>query len=214
MRKKLLVYFGCALLAGGALAFGWYAALELSMFRTQAAASRRLDDERKRSTESPQTHSLPHALVIVPPRPGAPLGRIEIPRLHLSVMVLEGAAPKTLRVAAGHINGTALPGTRGNIGIAAHRDTFFRPLCNLRRSDEIVITTSYGTFRYAVDAIEIVDPSDVQVLHQTADPQLTLVTCYPFTYVGSAPKRFIAHARLARLPLFRTDPAPTLVSDR
>jgi len=195
MRKKLLICFGCALIAGGALAVAWYGRLQLSMYRTQRAASRVLDDRRARKPVASGTQSLPHAVVILPPHAGAPLGRMEIPRLHLSVMVLEGAAPKTLRVGAGHIAGTALPGTRGNIGIAAHRDTFFRPLRDLRRSDRIVLTTSYGTFRYVVDAIEIVNPSDVEVLHQTADPRLTLVTCYPFTYVGAAPKRFIVHAR-------------------
>jgi sortase A len=110
-------------------------------------------------------------------------------------MVLEGASPSILRVAAGHVDGTALPGIAGNVGIAAHRDTFFRPLRDVRPQDGIVVTTSYGTFRYVVERVEIVDPGDVKVLHGTADPQLTLVTCYPFTYIGSAPKRFIVHAR-------------------
>jgi sortase A len=113
----------------------------------------------------------------------------------MSDVVLEGTIPRVLRVAAGHIRGTALPGAAGNIGIAAHRDTLFRPLRNIRRMDEIVVTTSYGTFRYVVDKVEIVDPSDVQVLDRTSDPELTLVTCYPFTYIGPAPKRFIVHAR-------------------
>jgi len=195
MPKKLLIGFGCALIAGGALALGWYAYLQLSMLHAQREASQLLDNQKKRNAESPRAQSVPRTVVIIPSRPGQPMGRIEIPRLHVSVMVLEGTAPKILEVAAGHIDGTALPGTRGNIGIAAHRDTFFRPLAELRQSDEILLTTSYGTFRYVVDATEIVDPSDVQVLHQTADPQLTLVTCYPFSYVGPAPKRFIVHAR-------------------
>ena len=195
MRKKLLVYFGCALLAGGALAFGCYGYLQWNMFRAQREASRLLDDQKKRNAEVQHAQPLPRTLVIVPPRPGQPIGRIEIPRLHLSVMVLEGTAPEILRAAAGHIHGTALPGTTGNVGVAAHRDTFFRPLRELRQNDEIVMTTSYGTFRYVVNAIEIVDPSDVQVLQRTPDPQMTLVTCYPFSYVGPAPKRFIVHAR-------------------
>jgi sortase A len=111
------------------------------------------------------------------------------------MMVLEGTGTKTLRVAAGHIPGTALPGVAGNVGIAAHRDTFFRPLRQVRPKDTIVLTTSYGTFRYIVDAVEIVSPTDVQVLHRTFHPELTLVTCYPFFYVGFAPKRFVVHAR-------------------
>ena len=98
-------------------------------------------------------------------------------------------------MAAGHIEGTALPGTGGNIGIAAHRDTFFRPLRAVRPQDEIRMTTTYGTFRYVVNAVEIVNPTDVQVLDPTNDPGLTLVTCYPFTYLGAAPKRFVVHAR-------------------
>ena len=195
MRKKLMVYFGCALIVGGALFLVWYGHLQWEMHREQRAASRLLDDQRKPNAEAPHAQPLPRTLVIVPPRPGQPMGRIEIPRLHLSVMVLEGATPRILRAAAGHIRGTAFPGTTGNTSIAAHRDTFFRPLRELRRNDEILITTSYGTFRYVVNSIEIVDPGDVQVLHQTADPQLTLVTCYPFSYVGPAPKRFIVHAR-------------------
>jgi sortase A len=195
MRKKLLVYFGCALMVGGALALAWYGRLRLDTLRVQRAASRLIGAEDKRNAEASRARPLPHAVVILPPHPGDAIGRIEIPRLRVSVMVLEGTAPKTLRVAAGHINGTALPGTTGNIGIAAHRDTFFRPLRDVRPADGIIVTTPYGTFRYVVDGVEIVGPGDVQVLHRTSDPELTLVTCYPFTYLGAAPKRFIVHAR-------------------
>ena len=120
--------------------------------------------KRTRNLQSSHARSVPHALVIVPPRPGDPVARIEIPRLHLSVMVLEGTTPKTLRVAAGPVTGTALPGTTGNVGIAAHRDTFFRPLRDVRVNDGIVLTTPYGAFRYVVEGVEIVDPTDVQVL--------------------------------------------------
>jgi len=195
MRTKLLIYLGCALIVGGAFALAWYGYLRLDMLRVQRATSRVTDAEKKRKPEPSRIRSLPHAVVILPLHPGDAIGRIEIPRLHMSVMVLEGTTPKVLRVAAGHINGTAVPGTTGNAGIAAHRDTLFRPLREVRLKDGIVLTTSYGTFRYVVDAVEIVDPSDVQVLHRTADPELTLVTCYPFTYVGRAPRRFVVHAR-------------------
>ena len=193
--RKVLVFLGCALILGGALALGWYGYLRLDMIQAQREASQLLDGQKKRPSVSTPAGPIPHALVIVPPRSGEPIGRLEIPRLHLSVMVLEGTAPKILRVAAGHVKGTALPGPSGNIGIAAHRDTFFRPLREIRPQDSIVLTTSYGTFRYVVDATEIVDPTDVRVLHRTTDPELTLVTCYPFTHVGPAPKRFIVHAR-------------------
>jgi len=133
--------------------------------------------------------------VLARPRPGDVIGRIEIPRIHVSVIVLEGSDTRILRVAAGHVPGTTLPGTIGNVAIAAHRDSFFRPVREIRSNDMITLTTSHGVFRYRVDGTEIVDPNDVQVLHRTEDAELTLVTCYPFYYVGSAPKRFIVHAR-------------------
>jgi len=195
MRKKVLVCFGCVLLAGGALAFAWYGWLRLDMFREQRAASQLVEHQKTYNAVPHPPQPLPHTLIIVPPRSGEPVGRIEVPRLHLSVMVVEGTAAKQLRVAAGHVKGTALPGTGGNTAIAAHRDTFFLPLREVRPRDRILITTSYGTFRYVVNAVEIVDPTDVRVLRRTANPELTLVTCYPFTYIGAAPKRFIVHAR-------------------
>jgi sortase A len=194
MRNKLLVYFGCVLLIGGALALGWYGYLQFDTFRIRRAAGRRLDVQTAHKPKL-SDRSAPRAFVVVPPRSGEAIGRIEIPRLHISVMVLEGTAPGILRVAAGHIKGTALPGITGNIGIAAHRDTFFRPLREVRPTDGIILTTSYSTFRYTVDNIEIVEPSDIQILQQTSDTQLTLVTCYPFTFLGAAPKRFVVHAR-------------------
>jgi sortase A len=127
--------------------------------------------------------------------PGESLGRLEISRLGLEVIVAEGVDAKTLRRAAGHIPGTALPGAAGNVGIAGHRDSFFRPLKDVAAGDEVVVTTPYGTTRYRVETTEIVDPHRVDVLDPTAEPTLTLVTCYPFYYVGSAPKRFIVTAR-------------------
>lgn len=195
MRKKLLIYFGCALILAGALAFAKYGLQQLDTLRAQGAASRVIDEQRTRNLKLSHARPVPHAVVIVPPHLGGPVGRLEIPRLHLSVMVLEGTTQQVLQVAAGHVTGTALPGNIGNIGIAAHRDTFFRSLRGVRSADVILLTTPYGVFRYVVDGMEIVDPHDVQVLAPTPDPELTLVTCYPFTYIGRAPKRFIIHAR-------------------
>ena len=122
------------------------------------------------------------------------IGRIEVPRLGVSVFVVEGTSSTTLRRAAGHIPGTALPGEPGNVGISAHRDTFFRPLRNIRQNDIITLTTLLGEFRYRVVSTAIVNPSDVGVLNQREDEILTLVTCYPFYFVGSAPNRFIVRA--------------------
>jgi sortase A len=94
------------------------------------------------------------------------------------------------------VPGSALPGQPGNAAFAAHRDTYFRPLKGVRKGDEIAITTRDGDFRYLVSGTRVVDPSDVSVLRGSNEPTLTLVTCYPFDYVGSAPKRFIVSARL------------------
>jgi sortase A len=126
---------------------------------------------------------------------GDVVGELAIPHLHLTVMVLEGDDERILRVAAGHISGTALiPGT-GNIGIAAHRDTFFRTLRSVRVNDLVTLRTRTSLARFAVSDVQIVRPSDTQVLAAVPGRDLTLVTCYPFYYVGAAPKRFIVHAR-------------------
>lgn len=122
------------------------------------------------------------------------LGRLEIPRLGVSTMVVEGATSRTLRVALGHIPGTSRPGQPGNIGIAGHRDTFFRPLSRIKTGDEIVFDTTARNYRYRVSSIEVVEPTNLAVLEFHKTDELTLVTCYPFSYIGPAPKRFIVHA--------------------
>ena len=129
-----------------------------------------------------------------PPMPDMLLGRLRIPRLRVAAMVREGADSATLRGAIGHIPGTALPGKTGNIGLAGHRDTFFRALRNIEKDDTIDFETENGTYRYAVQSTKIVTPRDVSVLNASGAKTLTLVTCYPFYYVGSAPKRFIVRA--------------------
>lgn len=110
-------------------------------------------------------------------------------------MVMEGIDSRTLRHAVGHIPGTALPGLQGNVGIAGHRDTFFRELQSLRKEDEITLTTLHGSYRYRVDSTLVVEPREIWVLKDTGEAILTLVTCYPFNYVGPAPQRFIVRAR-------------------
>jgi sortase A len=122
------------------------------------------------------------------------IGRVEIQRLNLSVMVMEGSSDAILRRAAGHIVGTTLPGEPGNVGISAHRDTFFWPLRNVRRDDIITFTTLLGKFRYRVVSTRIVLPTDVSVLNPGNNEVLTLVTCYPFFFIGPAPDRFIVRA--------------------
>jgi sortase A len=122
------------------------------------------------------------------------IGRISVPRLGMSVIVIEGTSAGVLRRAAGHIAGTALPGEPGNVAIAGHRDTLFRPLRNIRENDAIRFTTLAGDYRYRVTSATIVSPTDVAVLESGASEGLVLVTCYPFNFVGSAPARFIVRA--------------------
>jgi sortase A len=149
----------------------------------------------KTQAENPE---LPRKLDAVPaerpPLPDSLLGRLRIPRLQVAAMVREGADSGTLRSAIGHIPGTALPGKTGNIGLAGHRDTFFRALRNIQEGDTIDFETESGTYRYAVESTKIVTPRDISVLKAAGGKTLTLVTCYPFYYVGSAPKRFIVRA--------------------
>jgi len=133
-----------------------------------------------------------------PPGRGDIVGRLEVPRLGISVMVLQGVDERLLTVGAGHVPGTSLPGGNGNVAIAAHRDTYFRALEGIRRGDGIRVTTRRGTYEYVVDSTRIVDPTDTTVLASRARPELTLITCYPFYFVGAAPQRFIVRARAAR----------------
>jgi len=125
---------------------------------------------------------------------GDVLGKLEIPRIGLSVVVFQGTTSKTLRHGAGHIINSALPGETGNIGIAGHRDTYFRTLKDARPNDEIRIQTTTGLSRYEVDWIQIVAPEDTDILAPSSESTITLITCYPFYFIGAAPERFVVHA--------------------
>ena len=132
------------------------------------------------------------------PKKSALIGRVEIPRLDISAVVREGTDSKTLGRAVGHVPSTALPGENGNVAIAAHRDTYFRNVRHIRTGDLIRMVTPQGTYEYQVDSTKIVLPKNVEVLRATAEPTITLITCYPFNFVGSAPKRFIIRAKQVR----------------
>ncbi len=127
------------------------------------------------------------------------LARLDVPDAGLSVMVLEGTDPWTLNRAVGRIEGTARPGEDGNIGIAGHRDGFFRGLRHLEIGDPLLLTTLEGVAHYEVVELSVVSPVDVEVLGATDEPTLTLVTCYPFYYVGDAPERFVVRAQRTRV---------------
>lgn len=134
------------------------------------------------------------------PSASALIGRLSVPRLHLTGMVREGIDQNTLQLAIGHIPGMALPGQPGNVGVAGHRDTFFRALKDLKTGDEIQFSTSSGDFQYTVESLIIVEPDNVSALAETSGNVLTLVTCYPFSYIGAAPRRFVVRARQVSPP--------------
>lgn len=128
---------------------------------------------------------------------GDPVGVLRIARIHLEVPVLEGTSVLTLNRGAGRIEGTAQPGEDGNIGIAGHRDSFFRALKDVHVGDAIELGTPAEVSTYVVDRVQIVTPDRVDVLESTGQPSLTLVTCYPFHYFGRAPERYVVTAALA-----------------
>lgn len=132
---------------------------------------------------------------------GGAIGEVEVPRLGLKVIFVQGDSQRILRRAVGHMSETAMPGEKGNVVLTAHRDSFFRPLRNIQSGDTIKIETLDEEFEYQVVSTEVVSPTDIRVLQPSSDNTLTLITCFPFYYVGPAPKRFIVHARqIGRLP--------------
>lgn len=185
-----VTWLSSALMLGGTAVLGWH-------FWTlhEAATAQRLAKIWLNRTAVADRSTPPPVRNNKSIRRGDVIGELSIPRLQISVMVFEGDDARVLKFGAGHIPGTALPQGSGNVGIAAHRDTYFRALQGLRSNDRIYLRTPGGTWRYSVTKTEIVSPSDVGVLARAPERDLTLVTCYPFYYVGSAPKRFIALAR-------------------
>jgi len=131
------------------------------------------------------------------PADGDSIGVIEIPRIGIAVVVVQGDSADILRRGVGHLADTALPGNIGNVVLAGHRDTFFRPLRDLRAGDAITLKTHQGDFDYVVESTFVVTPADVWVLDATGGRTLTLITCYPFSYIGPAPDRFVVRARQA-----------------
>jgi sortase A len=202
-------WIGNVLLIAGATAVGIWASSWLSLTIWQAWQNREFDQ--RRAAPLAQTH---------PPTPAEPsikdgtvVGRLAVPRLHIRAMVREGNSDHTLSIALGRIPGTAFPGRQGNVGIAGHRDSLFRGLKNIATNDEITFETPSARYVYRVEGTQIVKPEDVGVLKAGPAPELTLVTCYPFEYVGSAPDRFIVKARLVSQlapPLAPGQPAPQL----
>ena len=147
------------------------------------------------STSIPAVAAPPTAAMRPPLARGETIGRLEIPGVGISAVVAAGTGPLTLRRGVGHIDGTALPGEGGNVGLAGHRDTVFRGLRRLRPADRIFLVTAEARLEYAVESLRTVAPERSDVLDASAHPTLTLVTCYPFDFIGPAPLRFIVRAR-------------------
>jgi len=189
IRKKL--GWGFLALGAGLVAFWLWAAVDGLAFR--ATLGRRLDHM--------LGHDRPRPLIAeasVSRRQAGEnglIGRIEIPRVGLSELMIEGTGGRSLRRGVGHVPRTAFPGEHGNVGLAGHRDSYFARLRDVAKGDLIRLETPDGAFAYRVSAIQIVDPSRVDLMAQTGSPRLTLVTCYPFHWVGPAPRRYVVVAR-------------------
>jgi len=186
--QRLVRWLRRLLFTTGILALVYVGLTLLDASLYQVSAKRSLQNQIQIGKERPIAQSV-SAL-----KAGDVLGRIDIPRLGVSVAVLQGTNWRTLRLGAGHIEGTPLPGESGNSGIAGHRDTFFRGLRDIRQNDDIQLQTAKGLSRYSVDWVKIVPPNQTSVLSSSSESALTLVTCYPFYFVGSAPQRFVVHA--------------------
>lgn len=171
--------------------------------RYQKAQSKKLDDA-VRAAEKGAFEAAPSTIRLEGPPPWLPaddatgaervLGRIEIPRLRIAAIVAEGADPATLDRAVGHVPATALPGRPGNCALAGHRNSFFRGLGAVKENDVIRIVTAERTYAYRVQWSAVVEPRRVDVLDATSARSLTLVTCYPFAFIGPAPQRFVVRA--------------------
>jgi sortase A len=184
------------LLLTGAIELGYSAYVIIDANAYQAIERRRLESARQQvSAALSARHDPLLASTISAVVDGASIGEIRIPRLGLMAIIAQGESPGVLRRAVGHLADTPLPGERGNVVLAGHRDTLFRALKQIQAGDAITLNTQSGSFEYLVEWSAIVGPGDVAVMQSTRRPSLTLITCYPFSYVGPAPERFVVRAR-------------------
>jgi sortase A len=179
------------LLASGIAALGYAGYAVLDLYRFQRVETSKLDATRTNL----RMNIAPSPALAVPIAVGGVIGEIEVPRLGLKAVVVQGDSEKVLRRSVGHLPETSLPGEPGNIALAGHRDGLFRPLRNIQPGDSITLRTPDREFQYQVEWTAVVPPTATRVIEPTKEPALTLVTCYPFYYVGSAPKRFVVRAR-------------------
>ena len=200
--KHWVRYASGALFAVGVLALGYAAYVMIDARIYQARELRRFEHEQQAAADAAAlSPAVPVPIVAPPPEDGASIGEIQIGRLGLSAVVVQGESESILQRAVGHLARTALPGSEGNVVLAGHRDTFFRPLKDIRAGDQITVKTRTRDFEYVVESTSVVAPTAVEVLKPTGGHTLTLVTCFPFYYVGSAPNRFIVFAREVQAPV-------------
>ena len=189
------VWMSRGLIVLGLLCLVYYSVMTVHAWRYQRAAKSQV--EQMVSIERPPAARAVVADVPNPPKAGELIGRVDIPRLKLSAAIAEGDDDRTLGKAVGHLPDTPFPWQRrGNVALAAHRDGLFRALEKIRIGDDVRVVTERGEFRYQVKKTHIVDPDDVWVIAPTDTPMITLITCYPFSFVGNAPHRFIVQAEL------------------
>jgi sortase A len=191
--RRTLVWLQYALFACAVLLLGYGGFVLTDAWLFQQRETRRFERLLAQRQAVGQNSEVPAVPIALHGRQGL-LGRLEIARLGLSVMVVEGDDRRALRRAVGHIPGTALPGQNGNMALTGHRDTFFRPLRNIRPDDIVMLTTLQGEYRYRVLSTQVVSPDDVSILDPSRNETLTLITCHPFYFVGAAPNRFIVQA--------------------
>jgi sortase A len=188
--SRVLIVAGLAMLA-------WYAVLSIDASAAQRLARQSL--ELAASVPEQPTSVAPAVLPSIarkvgPPVRGEALAALSIPRVQLSAVVLHGSDARTLRRGPGHVENTALPGEPGNIVVAGHRDSFFRPLRHVAVGDDVFLEAAHARVHYRVASVRVVDAHDVSVLAPTASATLTLITCYPFWVMGNAPDRFVVRA--------------------
>jgi sortase A len=191
--RRALLWPQRMLFAGAALLLGYGGFVLADTWLFQQRESRRFEQLLAQREAVGRNSKVPAVPIAHTGQQGL-LGRLEIQRLGLSAMVMEGDDRRTLRRAVGHVPGTPLPGQRGNIALTGHRDTFFRPLRNIRPDDIITLATLQGQYRYRVRSTQVVRPDNVSILDPSQNEILTLITCHPFYFVGAAPNRFIVRA--------------------
>jgi sortase A len=196
--RRFFFGFHIVTLIAGVLLLAWPVYVLVRSSVVQWTGSREIDSALAATKSSGREHptaGMPVKRTVIKHVPrGSVLAKFEIPRLDISLVVLEGSDLSTLDKSIGHVDDTAMPGELGNIAIAGHRNTHFKKLEWIRKGDEILLETKDDQYRYQVESVQLVAPDDVQVLDDALGPAVTLITCFPFEYVGHAPERFVVRA--------------------